>query len=264
MRRERLTVTKRRKNKPKTGGAGGKETQILYIIASCDNCTAVILAAAGLCLAYSLLKRRDAGEVLGIERHIIKPACVICGAGHGQRNEERRGGLRDHFGDAGLDEEVQAKGKITDRGMAVAVSLRHGRAAVLADVGFKCVLDRGRIIRERVLQRIDKGIRMKVEHYCSVNLFVRSGITVVFAESYCFKKFTRLRAGFETVEKIGAEFVIRSPVIRLNICDLDVAELNSLDSVAIGFTVAGELVHYLRVAKDGLYAIFITDARRDV
>lgn len=38
MRQEKLTVTKRRKNKPKTGGAGGKETQILYIIASCDNC----------------------------------------------------------------------------------------------------------------------------------------------------------------------------------------------------------------------------------
>lgn len=44
MRQEKLTVTKRRKNKPKTGGAGGKETQILYIIASCDNCPAVIKA----------------------------------------------------------------------------------------------------------------------------------------------------------------------------------------------------------------------------
>ena len=30
-----MTVTKRCKNKPKTGGAGGKETQILYIIADC-------------------------------------------------------------------------------------------------------------------------------------------------------------------------------------------------------------------------------------
>ena len=105
---------------------------------------------------------------------------------------------------------------------------------------------------------------MKVEHYCSVNLFVRIGITVVFAESYCFKEFTRLRAGFETIEEIGAEFVIRSPVIWLNICDLDVAELNAFYSVAIGFTVAGELVHYLRVAEDGLYAILITDACRDV
>ena len=52
-----MTVTKRRKNKPKTGGAGGKETQILYIIASCDNCpadtkelkkcTAVVVKASG-------------------------------------------------------------------------------------------------------------------------------------------------------------------------------------------------------------------------
>ena len=105
---------------------------------------------------------------------------------------------------------------------------------------------------------------MEVEHYCSVNLFVRSGIAVIFTESYRFKEFTRLRAGFETVEKIGAEFVIRSPVIRLNICDLDVAELNAFYSVAVGFAIAGELIHYLRVAEDGLYAIFITDARRDV
>ncbi len=80
--------------------------------AVCDVCAAVILAAAGLCLAYSLLKRRDAGEVLGIERHIVKPACVICGAGHGQRDEERRGGLCDHFGDASLNEEIQTKGEV--------------------------------------------------------------------------------------------------------------------------------------------------------
>ncbi len=69
-----------------------------------------------------------------------------------------------------------------------------------ADVGFKRVLDRCRIICERVLQCIDKSIRMEVEHYCSVNLFVRSGIAVIFTESYRLKEFTRLRAGFETVE----------------------------------------------------------------
>ena len=49
---------------------------------------------------------------LGVKRHIVKPACVICGAGHRQGDEEGRSGLSDHFGDAGLDEEVQAKGKI--------------------------------------------------------------------------------------------------------------------------------------------------------
>ena len=105
---------------------------------------------------------------------------------------------------------------------------------------------------------------MEVEHYCSVNLFVRSGIAVIFTESYCFKEFTRLCAGFETVEKIGAEFVLRGPIIRLDICDLDVAELNSLDGVAVGFAIAGELIHYLRVAEDGLYSILITDACRNV
>ena len=80
--------------------------------AICDVCAAVVLAAAGLCLTHGLFKRRDAGEVLRIERHIVKPACVICGAGHGQRNEERRSSLRDHFGNAGLDEEVQAERQV--------------------------------------------------------------------------------------------------------------------------------------------------------
>ena len=80
--------------------------------AICDVCAAVVLAAAGLCLTHGLFKRRDTGEVFGIKRHIVKPACVICGAGHGQRDEERRGSLRDHFGNAGLNKEVQAKGKI--------------------------------------------------------------------------------------------------------------------------------------------------------
>ena len=74
-----------------------------------NGCAAVVLAAAGFCLTHGLFKCRDAGEVLGVKRHIVKPACVICGAGHGQRNEERRSSLRDHFGNAGLDEEVQAE-----------------------------------------------------------------------------------------------------------------------------------------------------------
>ena len=128
--------------------------------AICDVCAAVVLAAAGLCLTYSLFERRDAGKVLGVERHIVKPACVICGAGHGQRDEERRSSLCYHFGDASLDEEIQTKGEVTDRGMTVAVGLRHGNAAVLADVGFKCVLDRGCIICKRVFQRIDEHIRL--------------------------------------------------------------------------------------------------------
>ena len=80
--------------------------------AVCDARTAVVLAAAGLRFAHGLFKRRDAGEVLGVECHIVKPACVICGAGHGQRDEERRGGLCDHFGDAGLNEEVQAERQV--------------------------------------------------------------------------------------------------------------------------------------------------------
>ena len=73
---------------------------------------AVILAAAGLCFAHGLFERRDAGKVLGVKRHVVKPACVIRGAGHGQRDEERRSSLRDHFGDAGFNKEVQAKRKI--------------------------------------------------------------------------------------------------------------------------------------------------------
>ena len=78
----------------------------------CDVCAAIVLAAAGLCFTHSLFKRRDAGKVLGVKRHIIEPACVICGAGHGQRDEEGRGSLSDHFGDAGLNKEVQAERQV--------------------------------------------------------------------------------------------------------------------------------------------------------
>ena len=80
--------------------------------AVCNVCAAVVHAAAGLCLAHGLFKRRDAGKVLGVERHIIEPVCVICGAGHGQRDEERRGSLCDHFGNARLDKEVQAERQV--------------------------------------------------------------------------------------------------------------------------------------------------------
>ncbi len=45
--------------------------------AICHVCAAVVLAAAGLCLTHGLFKRRDAGEVLRIERHIVKSQLAL-------------------------------------------------------------------------------------------------------------------------------------------------------------------------------------------
>ena len=43
------------------------------------------------------------------------------------------------------------------------------------------------------------------------------------------------------------------------VCNFEIAELNAFDSVAVGFAVAGELVHYLRIAEYGIDTGFIAD-----
>lgn len=45
-----------------------------------------------------------------------------------------------------------------------------------------------------------------------------------------------------------------------DVCDFEIAELNAFYSIPVGFAAAGELVHYLCIAEDGLDTGFIADA----
>ena len=141
--------------------------------------------------------------------------------------------------------------------MTVAVSLRHGSAAVLTDVAFKRVLDRGRIICERVLQRIDKHVRLISIHIA----VICGGVSVVGCQSKCGEELVCGVVVLNTVEYLRVARVVVHISVSADVRNFEIAELNSLDGVAIGFAVAGELVHYLRVVEDGLDSGFIPGAR---
>ena len=62
------------------------------------------------------------------------------------------------------------------------------------------------------------------------------------------------------VEHLRVARVVVHVGVSADIRDFEIAELNSLDSVAVGFAIARELVHYLCIAEDGLNSGFIADA----
>ena len=137
----------------------------------------------------------------------------------------------------------------------MAVSLRHGRAAVLADVAFKRVLDRCRIICERVLQRIDEHVRL-IRIYIAV---VCGGVSVVYAQPQCGEELVRGVVVLNAVKHLCIARIVVHISVSADVRDFEITELNSLDSVAVGFAVVGELVHYLCIAEDGFYSGFIAD-----
>ena len=62
------------------------------------------------------------------------------------------------------------------------------------------------------------------------------------------------------VEHLSIARVVVHISVRANVRNFQIAELDSLDGVAVGFAVAGELVYYLCIAEDGLDTGFIADA----
>ena len=66
------------------------------------------------------------------------------------------------------------------------------------------------------------------------------------------------------IEHLCITGVVVYVCVSADVCDFEIAELNAFDGVAVGFAVAGELIHYLRIAEDGLDACFIADTGRNV
>ena len=99
---------------------------------------AVTFAGIRKSLAHGLFQRRNASQVLGVHGNIVDPALaavigVAAGYGcHGQGEEKRCGGFRDHFGYFRFNEEVQPKRKVARGGVAVAVGQRYCCAAIFA------------------------------------------------------------------------------------------------------------------------------------
>ena len=99
---------------------------------------AAVFAGVHKSFAHGLFQRRDTGEVLGVNGDIVNPALTaVVGVApvhgcHGQREEKRCGGFRDHFRYLCLNDEVQTERKIARGGVAVAVGQRHCCAAIFA------------------------------------------------------------------------------------------------------------------------------------
>ena len=100
-----------------------------------------ILAGGVLCFAHSLIQRRIAGLILGVDGHIVIPRRAVDGS-HGQGYEEGIAGGGHVFRDASLHDEIQALLHLVSKGVTGSVRLSHSHAAVFHS-RFQSVLDRG-------------------------------------------------------------------------------------------------------------------------
>ena len=229
-----------------------------------------VLARVGLVLTQRLFESGDAGKVLGVQGHIVDPAgAAVAGVGavnggHGQRDEERCGGVRDHFRDTGFDQQIQAEGQIGGARVAVGVRLGHGDAVVIVGIAFQSVLDGNRIGVKRGFESVDQHVGTVVVHGHAVYHFVGWGITIFGADADCGDKGVVLLGGGDAVQHFDMLRTVLALSKGANICDLHIGKLHAFDGIPIGIAVGVQRGDTAGIAQHGLYAAFIFDAGADI
>ena len=206
----------------------------------------VVLAGIVLVLTQGLFQSGDAGQVLGIQGDIIDPgsaAVISIGAvnsGHGDRYQEGVGSGGDHFGNLGFNQQVQAQVQILGFGLAVGVSQRHSHAAVCSHVCFQSILDGGGVGFQTCSQSIDQNVRLVEVLVCIQMVSVGVALVTVF-QAQSLQEVSTLNLvdtiqSFNMVVGTGVSFGLGELD---DISDLQVAELNALDGIAVAdFTIA--------------------------
>ena len=234
------------------------------------TCAAVVMPGVVLALAQRLFEAGDAREVFRIERHIVNPAgaaVVGIGAvngGHGQRDEERRGSVRDHFRDAGFDQQIQAEGQIRGSRMAVGIRLRHGYAVVVVGIAFQRIFDCGGVGVQRRLETVDQHVGAIVIHGHAVYNFIGGRVAIFGADADCREKGVVLFGGGNTVQHFDVFRAVLALGKGANICDLHISKLHAFDGIPVGAAVGVQRRDAGRIAQHGLHAAFILDAGADI
>ena len=226
-----------------------------------------VLSGIGLGLAQGFFQRGDAGEVFGVQGNVIDPArTAVIGvgavhAGHGNRNEERRGGLGDHLGDLALHKQVQAERQILRLGVAVGVGFRQSRAAAGDCVVLQRVLYDRCVVLQRGLERIDQHVGLEVIILNTVDLLIRRRIAVIDGHTDGGQQRV-------VVDKAVKDFDVLRAVLRLGIRadvrDLQVGKLHALERVTVGGPVLVQRGQSFGIAKDAFHAVHIADAGGDI
>ena len=231
---------------------------------------AAVLAGVVLVLTQSLFQSGDAGQVLGIQGDVIDPggaAVFSIGAvnsSHGNGYQEGISGGGDHFGNLGFYQQVQTQLQIGSGSLAVGIGQGHSHTAVGSHVLFQSVLNNGGVGFQASCQSIDQNIGL-VEILVGIQM-VSIGVAVVAVfQAQSLQEVSTLDLidavqNFHMVVGTGVSFGLGE----LNdVSDLQVAELNALDGIAVAdFAIAQ--VRLGCTAQNVVDAGFIIDTGGDI
>lgn len=252
------------------GGQGGQNLVLNNVAGGCGS---VVIIAVGdvsggtavgagvlLGLTNGLVQGHDATLVLGVDGNVVQPlvaavsnlGVIAVGAvaaavngGHGQGNEEGVGSGSDHFGDLGLDQQVQTDGKAVSMGVTLAIGQGHCSTAVALDIGLQSVLDTGGIVQQSGLHSVDQGIRHEVQNGTVVRIGVCIAIISVQANG---SQQSGSLGCVKAVQNLGDVHVFFDFGVGGDLCDFQVGVLNTLNGVAIGSSVAGQVTDVISIA----------------
>ena len=213
--------------------------------AICNGGSTVVLAGVGLAFPQGLHQGRLAGLILGINRHIINPACttIRCvGAvygGHRQRDEKRIGGRHYIFGDPGFHNQIQTQVQILRFGLAIGVRQGHGRSPVCGYISFQSILYHRGIGSQRSRQRRNKNIRLVIILGSIQSIPAGVSLGTVF-QAQGFQEVSTLNL----IQSVQRLHTIGLPGVLYNIRNLQVAELHPFQSIVFHNFVDPVLVSY--------------------
>lgn len=182
-----------------------------------------IFAGGVLCFAHSLIQRRIAGLILGVDGHIVVPCRTVHG-GHGQGHEEGIAGGGHVFRDASLHNEIQALLHIGSRSVAGGIRLGHSHAAVLHG-GFQCIFHGGGIGSQRRGQLVVQHIAGEVVDAALSLVSVCAG--QADGRQYGIGAFRAIKA----IQRTHLTLALHQFIVHGNVSHAEVGELHALDGV---------------------------------
>ena len=216
-------------------------------VAVVDGGGAVVLAGVELVLADGLFKARDAGVVLGVERHVVQPFLSAVGrvgavdGGHGQGDKEGIGGVGHHFRNLRFDDQIETQRQIQLLGKAMRIRFSKLGGVLRRHVALQSVFNGSRIGVQRRGERVDQRIALK-EVIAGLGIGRRDGIGVGVGQTDCREQC----AGVGVLELVQDHILVDagsfSFIVSANVCDLQIRELDALDRVAVARLPVAEVV----------------------
>ena len=228
------------------------------------GCAAAVGPGIGHGLAHGLFKTGDAGHVFRVEHGVIDPFAAVYNGGHGQGDQEGRGGFRDHLWNAGLDHQVQTQGQAVHRAVTVGVRFGHGRASRELDESLRCVARCRAVGVQRVFEAVDQHVGgVVIDRFAALRSVCR-GKAIIGGDVEDVQKGQVQLAVFDAVQQLRANGIVICLGIGENVRELHIGKLDAAHGIAVCVAIGVERGDAGGIAQNGLHTACVPDAGADI